>query len=161
MEILQNIHPLLGMIILTFLPFIEARYSIPFGIVFYNLSPITAFSYGVVISLPIILFIIFFLNKIVPLIKWKWFNKIKDKIFEYTRKKHTKVFDQAATISLITFIAIPLPGTGVYSGSLLCYLIGFSAKRSFLIATTGMLIAAALMTFFGVGFEAAVEAISN
>jgi uncharacterized membrane protein len=152
-----GMHPLLFMLIFSMLPFFEARYAIPIGILAYGMNPYESFAYGIIVSVFGIFLLILALNKIVPGIKWKWFVKIKEWLFAYTRRKHSKVFEKAATLSVIIFIAIPLPGTGIYAGTLVCYLLGFSFWRTVFAANMGLIATTLIMFISTMGIDATIK----
>jgi len=141
----------LYLLLLAMIPTIEARFAIPFGISQYKLPPLESFLIACTGTFIAIIISIITLYKIVPLINWIWFKKLIQKIFSYTQKKHSKMFQQVEEISLITFIAIPFPGTGIYSGILISYLLGLSAKKAFIYSTMGMLISSSLTTLGTIG----------
>ncbi len=63
-----------------------------------------------------------------------------DRIFEKTRKKASKKVEEYEALALISFVAIPLPGTGAWTGALIAYLFGLDMKRSFFYIVIGVLI---------------------
>ena len=109
------------------LPFIEAKGAIPIGMSL-GLSPINSFfcSYiGSLVPVP------FLLMLITPLLAYLNNNKklgnLAKKINNYISKKTTKIQNKndkmlvdkpIKLFALFMFVAIPLPGTGVWSGSL-------------------------------------------
>jgi len=136
---------------LAMIPTIEARFSIVFGISSYNIHPGIVFTLACLGTFVAILASILFLYKILPLIKWKWLQKLMDKVFSYTKRKHSKKLETFEDLSIISFIAIPFPGTGIYTGILISYLLGHSAKKTFIFSTIGMLISALLTTLGALG----------
>lgn len=128
----------------SMLPVFEARYAIPLGILKFKMSIAeTVFfaSMGSIIATTLVLALL----PVVEQIKFKPFKRIVEKIFAFTRKRHSKMFETIEDIGIIAFVAIPLPGTGVYTGSLICYLLGISFKRSLILNTIGMLISVLIM----------------
>lgn len=51
------------------------------------------------------------------------------------------------------FVAIPLPGTGAYSGTFLSYLLGLDRKWSFVAISFGVLIAGILVSIISLGID--------
>ena len=51
---------------------------------------------------------------------------------------------------LIFFVGIPLPLTGVWTGSLAAYLFGLSKKKSILAITSGLILSASIVTSISV-----------
>lgn len=104
-------------------------------------------------------FIISFLGNILPipfillLINWIFevFKKIpglKNIVFwleERTLKKRDKI-DKNGIWGLLFFVAIPLPGTGGWTGALLASLLKLDKKKSFAVISLGVFIAGLIMT---------------
>lgn len=142
------------------IPITELRLSIPFGIL-NHLSPWMAWVLGVLGNmLPI------------PFLIWLWptVYKICDK-FSFTRKFLHKYVDKArakghqiekyGALGLMLFVAIPLPGTGVYTGSLAAYILGLNRFYSFLSLSAGAIVAGVLVTLATVGFVGVAEALGG
>jgi len=51
------------------------------------------------------------------------------------------------------FVAAPIPGTGVYSGTFLAFLFGLERKRSFLVIAIGAAIAGILVSLITLGLK--------
>lgn len=132
--------------LLSMVPTFEARFTIPLGILEFQMPPATTYILAALGTTFATLLALIFLYKIVPCIKWKWLNKLLDKIFEFTKKRNLKLLNSFKDLSIITFVAIPLPGTGIYGGSIICYLMGVNAKKAFILNIIGMLISAGITT---------------
>ena len=132
---------------ITFLPFLELRASIPYGIITAHLP----WYWVVVICIiaNIIIGIIYFylvgcffrLLLYIPVLNTFWEKKV-----EKTRKKIHAGVEKYGEYFLIIFIGIPLPGSGVYSGALGAYLLGMSFRKFIIANIFGVLIAAAAVT---------------
>ena len=141
-------NPYVLIVVLTFVPALELRASIPVGIVMlgrenWYIATALAVACNIVLG-PVVYFI---LDKFLHiLLKWRLFRGFWERrIVPKQKKIHAKV-EKYGVWGLGFFIGIPLPGSGVYSGAMLGYLLGFSQKR-FLIATVvGVLMAAAIVT---------------
>ncbi|MDR0314794.1 MAG: small multi-drug export protein [Oscillospiraceae bacterium] len=59
-------------------------------------------------------------------------------------------------IGLLAFVAIPLPGTGGWTGSLVASMLNMKIKDSFPIVVAGILIAEVIMAFFSYGLLGAL-----
>ena len=140
--IAQNI---LWMIFITLIPWIELRGSIPYGVLV-GIDPITVFIITVIVNI-LIFFPIFFgltyLYKYVS--EWRYTKKITKKVVEKARKKGKPYIEKYGVIGIAIFIGIPLPGTGVWMGTLIAWLFGLNWKKGFLAAALGVLIAGAII----------------
>lgn len=126
------------------LPIIELKGAIPVGISL-GLSPIHAFILsfiGSMIPVPIILF------TIRPIFNYLKKTKIfRDMIHTLTDKSLSKSgnIQKYGVWGLFIFVAIPIPGTGVWTGSLIASLLDMRFKWAFPAILIGNLIAGILI----------------
>lgn len=106
------------------MPITELRVSIPVAIKAFHLSPEEAFFWAVLGNIFPNFFILKFLGPITNFLRkhFQFCEKFFSKLFEITHAKHSEKFEKVGAIFLIIFIAIPLPGTGSWSGSLIAWL---------------------------------------
>ena len=142
----------------SMIPIIELRGAIPFGFMFqmpwwqtYILSVL-----GNMIPVP---FILLFINAI---IKWmsnsrvKFFNKVANWLLAKVEKNREKI-EKYSFWGVCFFVAIPLPVTGAWTGSLVAATIGMKFWKALLSAFLGVLMAGVIVTvilYGGVGFLA-------
>ena len=99
-------------------------------------------------------FIILFIKKIFEwLRKYKFFNKIITKLEAKTEKNKDKVM-RYKQWGLLLFVAIPLPGTGAWTGSLFAALLEIDIKKATPIIALGVLIAGIIMAVLSYGTAA-------
>jgi uncharacterized membrane protein len=133
---------LLILIGLTLLPFLELRASIPYGVFKTDLSLTVIFLVCVVTNILLAPLLYWFLNNVIHLfLKIKWIDRIYQKIVIKTQKKIHKYVEKYGVLGLALFIGVPLPGSGVYSGALGAYLLGFRKRDFYKSAIVGVLIA--------------------
>jgi len=147
---------ILNIIWITFLPFLELRASIPYGVLKTDLHWFTIFSTAVISNIILGILIYYFLDKIIFIIKKiKFIEKFWDYYVEKTQKKIHKAVEKYGEWAVAVFIGIPLPGSGVYSGALAAYLIGLERKKFIIANIIGVLIAGILVTIISLtGAEA-------
>ena len=83
------------------------------------------------------------------------FSTIIDWWFTHTKKKHKSKFDRYGGPALILLVAIPLPFTGAWSGSLASWLFQIPTKQGILFILIGVVIsgiAVTLLTLAGMEF---------
>jgi uncharacterized membrane protein len=143
----RGLSPELAIFITSMLPIIELRGALPMAINFFKIPWFKAFliSYlGNLVPVPLILWLlgpmVKFLSKI------KIFDKFFKWLFERTRRKGNKVIEKYEEIGLLAFVAIPLPGTGAWTGALIAFLFGLDFKKSLLVISLGVLIAGVIVT---------------
>lgn len=91
-------------------------------------------------------FIILFIRKIFDFLRrFKFFERIIVKLEKKTEKNKDKVMRYEAW-GLLLFVAIPLPGTGGWTGALMAALLDIRIKRSLPIIAIGVLIAGFIMS---------------
>ena len=142
----------------SMLPIIELRGAIPMAFAM-GLSWWQAYLISVVGNLLPVPFILLLINAV---IKWMaasrvtFFNKIADFLLKKVEKKREKI-EKYSFWGLCFFIALPLPITGAWTGSLVAAVVGMKPWKAFLSALLGVLIAGAIVTLIvygGIGFLA-------
>lgn len=143
----------LKIIIAATVPVFELRWSIPFGIAFLKLPYLYTYIFSIIGSIIPAPFILWFIPSI---LKWMRSTKVFATLGNWIYNKGLKNMDKVNRYGfwgLALFIAIPLPGTGVWTGCLAASLLQLDFKRSLLAALIGASIAGIAMmilTFLGV-----------
>ena len=101
-------------------------------------------------------FIILFIKKIFEFLRrFKGFDKFISKLEAKTEKNRDKVLKYKQW-GLLVFVAIPLPGTGGWTGALFAALLDIDIKKSFPIIALGVLIAGVIMAVISYGIPALI-----
>ena len=137
----------IAVFIVSMIPIIELRGAIPFGVglgvkwhIAYILSVI-----GNVIPVP---FIILLFRPIIDYLeKTRLFGKIASKLKKRTTNKidNMQKKNNAKKIGLFIFVAIPLPGTGAWTGAAIAALMKMRLKDSVPIIVLGVMCAGLIM----------------
>ena len=144
---------------LSAVPLIEMKGAIPLGINVYNINPIAVFLISFLGSLLPVPFVLIFFNKIfIWLGKYKFFSGFYNLIDRKITKNKSK-FEKFEEIALITFIAIPLPTTGVWTGTAIAAFLKLDFKRSVMCAVVGSFICGLIITGLAIAFPAFLNAI--
>ena len=101
---------------------------------------------GNCIPIPIILI---FVKKVLTWMRGcsvKLFSKISNFMFEKAEKNREKINKYAAW-GLFLFVAIPIPGTGAWTGALVASLFDMDKKKAALSIFSGVITAGLIMTF--------------
>lgn len=141
----------LRILILAAVPIIEQKASIPIGVVaglpIWEVYIITLI--GAVIPSP---FIIWFIEHIFTFLKrHPTLDKLITNFEDKTRRKSGNI-EKYKLFGLFLFVAIPLPGTGVWTGSLASVLLGIEKKA----ALVAVLMGAAACGLLILGFTSGV-----
>lgn len=145
-------------ILLTFfvamVPVVELRGAIPFGVVRgLNLwTAIIASMLGNLIPVP---FIILFIRKI-----FAWMRAHMPKLnglvirMEKKAEKNRAAVEKYAFWGLVILVAIPLPGTGAWTGALVAAMMEMRLKRAFPAIAIGVAIAGVIVSVITYGAQA-------
>ena len=131
---------------LSMLPVTELRLGLPFGITLdlEYWQALTAAVLGNLVPAPLIILFIkqvfVWLRRHIPKMD-AWLTRLENK----AHLKGEKV-ERYGLLGLCLLVAIPLPGTGVWTGSLVAALLNLPMRRALPAIVLGVLIAAAIMT---------------
>ena len=95
-------------------------------------------------------FILLFINKIFDWMRNTRLVKLVNRMEEKGRSKFDKI-NRYKTLGLMIFVAIPLPGTGAWTGSLAAALMKMDLKSAMLSVALGTLIADIIMCVLSYG----------
>ena len=132
--------------LISMVPLIEMRLAIPYGLALaeeFALSPILIYVISIVGNCLPVPFILFFVHKILAWMQTSrvaMFRKIAGFLFEKGHKGLAKV-EKYADFGLYLFVAIPLPGTGAWSGALIAALLDMKKRYAFLSIALGVVTA--------------------
>jgi uncharacterized membrane protein len=140
-------------LLLAAAPISELRGAIPVAIGIYGMTWWQALIIAVIGNMIPVFFILWFLD---PVSKWlrknfRIFDKFFTWLFDYTRKRHAKKMEVYKELALIILVAIPLPLTGAWTGSLVAFLFGIPYKKALPLIFLGVLIAGVIVTLVSVG----------
>jgi uncharacterized membrane protein len=80
-------------------------------------------------------------------------NRFFTWLFERTRSKTIDKYIKYGYWALILFVAIPLPITGAWTGSVAAYIFNIPFKKSWWLILLGIIIAGLIMTFGTLGIK--------
>ena len=136
--------------IVSMIPILELRGSI-LAAGFMDVSFLQTYIVAVIGNLLPIPFILLFITKIFDWMKTtKSLGKIAIKLENKTLSKREQI-DKYGAFGLFLFVAIPLPGTGAWTGSLLAALLGMKPIKSFISIALGVLAAGLIMSLLSFG----------
>ncbi len=161
----------LATLIISMIPIVELRGAIPFGAStgFWGENALTVWgSFGISLAgsslVCVILTFLFF-----PLFNWlkrtKCFKKLADFIEKKLKRNSKSIDDKAKNeknakrvlwlklLGVFGFVAVPLPLTGVWTGTCLALFIGLSKKQTLAAVLSGNAVAGLLMTLISLIFK--------
>lgn len=137
----------LWVILLAMAPVSELRGAIPLALGGYNMNPWVIIPVIVGANFLPVPLILLFLRPVEEFLRrWPFWARLMDRIFEHTRSKTQKRIQRWESLALVLFVAVPLPVTGAWTGSLAAYLFGLDFKKSLFFIFIGVCIAAAVVT---------------
>ena len=133
---------------MSMVPWLEARYVIPYAILVLKWEWWQAFPLAVVGNLIPIPFILLFFKYVEKYLRrYKFWSNLMDSLFAYTRRRANKSIQRYEFFGLFLFVALPVPFTGAWTGSLIAYLFDLNFLKSLITIFLGLVAAAAIMTF--------------
>lgn len=119
-------------------PFGEAKVGIPYA-VFNDINIYWAFVLCFLANVLIFPIMIFFLDNINRyFLRWRFYKKSAIYVARKAKLGAGKNIQKYGFWGLLIFVMVPVPGTGVYAGSIAAYLFGIERKRAFLANTIGI-----------------------
>ena len=128
------------------LPISELRGAIPWAILKLHLPWYYAFLLAIIGNLlPVPFLLLFFDATARFLSRISIFERMFHWLFEYTRRRG-RIVERYRRIGLVLLVAIPLPITGAWTGSLAAVLFGIEFKHALISIFIGILIAGTIVT---------------
>ena len=150
---------ILILILITFIPALELRASIPLGILSggVNIFNFTlqgfGMNWGIVFLICVMsnillgIFVYIIISKFIQyFLKFKLFNKFYHYKVEKIQRKIKPSVDRYGLLGLALFIGLPIPGSGSYTGALAAHVLGMDYKKFIVANTIGVTIAGILVT---------------
>ena len=137
--------------LLSMVPVLELRGAIPIGVA-NGLNIWVAIGVSIIGNLLPVPFIILFIRKI-----FSWLRKLSKRLdglvtrLERRAAKKTDVVLRYAFWGLVVLVAIPLPGTGAWTGALVAAMLDMRLKRAFPAIALGVVIAGIIVAFVTYG----------
>ncbi len=132
--------------LMAMVPVVELRGAIPYGVIA-GLSVPTAFVIAVIGNLVPIPFLVVFTRKV-----FEWLRKMSAGLDRFVRKLEAKAEDKKDVVlkyefwGLVLLVAIPLPGTGAWTGALVAAMMDMRLKRAMPAIILGVFIAGIIVT---------------
>ena len=137
--------------LLAMTPVLELRAAVPTGIAM-GLSPYAVFVTAVLGNMLPVPFIILFIRKIFDWMRARggFFSKVVEKL-EAKAARGAKLFYKYELFGLFLLVAVPLPGTGAWTGALVAALLNVRMRNAFLIILAGVCAAGLVVSLAALG----------
>ncbi len=143
-------------LLISMVPVLELRAAIPAGVIAGLDIPVVV-AVAIIGNLIPIPFIIVFIRKI-----FKWMQTKSEKLAALVKRLEDKADRKKDKVlkyefwGLMFFVAIPLPGTGAWTGALIAAMLDMQLKRAFPAIAAGVVIAAVIVTVATYGVAALI-----
>ncbi|XLS29864.1 COG2426 family protein [Flavobacteriaceae bacterium M23B6Z8] len=119
-------------------PFGEAKVGIPYGLM-NGLNQYVVFIFCFLTNILVFPIMMFFLDKINKhLIRWRFYKKSALYVAKRAKKGSGKNIQKFGAIGLMLFVMLPVPGTGVYAGTIAAYIFKIERQKAFWANTVGI-----------------------
>ena len=151
-DLVKNIPPEIGTVIISMIPVGELRAAIPIAIGVFGLDWKVAFFLAVAGNMIPVFFILYLIEPVYKILKKiKIFDKFFTWLFERTRKRFYEKRKVWGDLALIFFVGIPLPMTGAWTGALAAWLFGIRLRKALPLIFIGVIMAGVIITLFSLG----------
>ncbi|WP_207891733.1 COG2426 family protein [Maribacter algicola] len=122
----------------SFSPFGEAKVGIPYGVL-KGLDIYAVFIFCFLANVLVFPMMMFFLDKVnVYFTRWRFYKKSALFVARRAKMGSGDKIKKFGFFGLMFFVMIPLPGTGVYAGSIAAYLFKIERQKAFWANTIGI-----------------------
>jgi len=133
-------------ILLSFLPIAELRGGIPYAVA-RGAHPLAAFAVCVAANALVGPLLYGFLATVHRLLShWSVYRSLFHRLVERSRNRIRPQVERWGYVGLAVFVAIPLPFTGAYTGTLGAWVLGMSPRKVWLAVAAGVLVAGVVVT---------------
>lgn len=150
----SEIGKMLITLVVSMLPVIELRGAIPIGVAM-GLDPMASMIVSLIGNMLPVPFVIVFARRIFAWMqkKSRFLARIAEKLENRAKTKSAALY-KGEIIGLIVFVAIPLPGTGAWTGALIAAILDLRLKAALPSIAAGVLVAGFLVLGITYGFTA-------
>jgi uncharacterized membrane protein len=146
------------LVAITFVPALELRASIPYGYLQSSMPFGLAVAVCLLANVALAPVVWIFLDRAVHLLlRFDWIRVIYEKMVVRTQRNVEPWVNKWGVLGLGLFIGIPLPGSGVYSGALGAYLLGFRFRDFMAASVIGVLMAGGIVSLVMVSGSSAFD----
>jgi uncharacterized membrane protein len=152
-ELLYFLPPEVTVVLFAASPFLELRGAIPLAVGFYGMSPARAFALGVFGNLLPVPVLLFLLGRVSNFLAYRYrvFERFFTWLFERTREQVEDRYRKYGAVALVPVVALPLPGTGAWTGCAAAFVFGIDHRYSFPAILLGVVIAGVIVTAASAG----------
>lgn len=142
----MNLSTLIGTIVLSFLPISELRGAIPFAVARgmpLLQAALLATACNALVS-PVALLFLETLHRL--FYRWHFYARLFDRFVAGARSKVHAQVERYGYWGIMLFVAIPLPITGAWTGTLGAWILGLGRRRTMLAVAAGVVVAGLIVS---------------
>lgn len=147
--------PELAVFLIAMTPVLEQRVALPLAILAYHMPPFKALAITIVGNLIPILFLLAYAERFYAWVHknahtlWgsRWLRKLKQAQDSFAR------YEKYGLIGLAIFIILPIPGSGIFTGTMIAFLMGVSFKDAWPYIVSAVIGSALVTLAVSVGVE--------
>jgi len=153
-ESLSVLPPEFVVVVFAASPVLELRGAVPLAIGFYGMTPLRAFALGVFGNLLPVLPLLFLLGRVSNFLAYRYraFERFFTWLFERTRERVEDRYKKYGAVALVPIVALPLPGTGAWTGCAAAFVFGIDHRYSVPAIALGVVISGIIVTSLSAGF---------
>jgi len=138
--------------LLSALPLTELRGAIPIALTIYKMPVFWAYIYAVLGNILPAIFLLLFLKPFSEyLSRFYYFDIFFKWLFKRTRRNTQEKFEKYGALFLLLFVAIPLPVTGAWTGSVAAFIFGIRFFYAFPSIVGGVMISGIIVSLASLG----------
>ncbi|MCR4280635.1 MAG: small multi-drug export protein [Candidatus Komeilibacteria bacterium] len=152
-ELFLLLQPYLKIFWLAMLPATELRAAIPLGLIAWQLDPWLTYFVAIIGNFIPALVLIVGLEKADKIMHSRdnWITRLYHRYVDHLRGKAAPKVAKYGYFALLLFVALPVPGTGAWSGTIISWLFGMRKGKSLSAIGIGIMIAGVIVTLFSTG----------
>jgi uncharacterized membrane protein len=142
----RGVSPLLISGLISTIPIFELRGGVPVGVALLGINPFIVYPVAVCFNLIPVFPVLLLLNPIRRLLENRPVFRGFFRWLDRKAEKNRTLVQKYQEVGLMLFVALPLPVTGAWTGSLLSVVMGLRPGKSFLFIASGVGIAGVIVT---------------
>ena len=153
----MDVQILIGLL-LTVFPLIELRGGLPVIVEYTVRNGISVWPYFLIVlilNVLLILLIFMFFDFFHEIfMRMKWYRSLVGRALRRVQKNVDRLkvrMDKWGYLALMLFVAVPLPGTGAWTGTIVAWIMGLNRLKSFVAIAAGVIIAGLIILLFSLG----------
>lgn len=148
LQLFGDVPPQVAVFLLSMIPVTELRGALPVALAVYHMSLLSSLIIVIVGNMIPAFCILYIWEKFIEFLEkyWKGLHKIMKKIETRTEGKAKERIRKYGSVALALFVAVPLPGSGVWTGSLIAWLLRMNRIRALISIFAGVIISATIVS---------------